>query len=60
MHSLSKGESPVITVRVSQHLLDQIDRERAANTGLSRSAFIRWALITHVLDLEEARKEGAR
>lgn len=43
MHSLSTGESPVITVRVPPELVEEMDRYRA-DYGLSRSAFLRHAL----------------
>lgn len=56
MHSLDTGESPVITVRVPQDLLDDLDRERRSY-GLSRSAVIRQILRAA---LDKAQMEDAK
>jgi predicted DNA binding CopG/RHH family protein len=37
---MEKSESPILAIRVSQQLLDQIDK-RAAMAGLTRSEMVR-------------------
>lgn len=56
MHSLNKGTSPVLTVRVPQDLLDRLDRE-CRSFGLSRSVVIRQILGSALdrAELEDAK-----
>lgn len=56
MHSLNTGTSPVLTVRVPQDLLDDLDRE-CRSFGLSRSAVIRQILRTA---LDKTRMEDEK
>lgn len=57
MHSLSTGESPVITARMPECLVEEMDRYRA-DYGLSRSDFLRHAVryVIHGIPMQE---EGA-
>lgn len=56
MHSLNRGISPVLTVRVPQDLLDRLDRE-CQSFGLSRSVVIRQILRTALnrAELEDSK-----
>lgn len=51
MQPLATGESPVMTVRVPQDLLDRLDRE-CRSFGLSRSVVIR-QILRSALDRAE-------
>lgn len=55
MQPLATGESPVLTVRVPQDLLDRLDRE-CHSFGVSRSVVIRQILRTA---LDRAEMEDA-
>lgn len=56
MHSLNQGESPVLTVRVPQDLMEDLDRE-CRSFGMSRSAVIRQILRSA---LDRAQLEDAK
>lgn len=59
MHSLSRGISPTVTVRLPLELLERMDRVRALH-GLSRSAYLRESLAYNLtVDLEELGEDGA-
>lgn len=60
MHSLDRGTSPTITVRVSKEMLAKLDRHRTCGRRLSRSSFVRWALTELLVDLEELEGTEAK
>lgn len=55
MHSLDKGVSPTVTVRIPRQLAERLDRE-CRSYGLSRSVVIR-QILTEALT--RAEKEDA-